>query len=183
MEDLNNGIDVFLPTNMNRRMAIPLYADLSEVKLSVVQKGFICAQMDHDFDEYEDIIGLERGNQFISRYKLNQSTVSGWQKQYRTGGLCTIHDTVGKPKLPDEKGIHDALEEISEGVTENGRGQKNKKRLMNNEEIEACFNKHARFSKVRAGVNINPFNPLSCPPIHKNKMKLLKNVIMLHQIN
>ena len=166
-------VSIFLPTNLNRRMAIPLYNDLDGIKLSVIQKAYVCTQIDHDFTEYADIIGDEKANEFISRYNLNHSTVKNWQKQYRTEGL-TIHVTAGKPKIPDAQGIQDALLEISEGVSENGR--RNKKRLMTANEVEACFNKHARFSKVRAGVEINPYDPHSCPPIHKNKMKALKKV-------
>jgi hypothetical protein len=52
-----DDVAIFLPTNMNRRMAVPLYKDLSGVNLSVVQKSFVCAQMNRNFDEFEDIIG------------------------------------------------------------------------------------------------------------------------------
>ncbi len=73
-----HDISMFLPTNMDRRMIIPIYRDLSEVKLSIFQKTYICSQMDHNFAEFADNIGADKGCDFIGRYHLKQSPVGSW---------------------------------------------------------------------------------------------------------
>jgi hypothetical protein len=85
--------------------------------------------------------------------------------------------SAGQPKLPDEQGINDAMDEISAGVPEGVVGPGSRKRLMTEVETIACFNKHARWSKVRLGAQINPNDPGSCPPIHPTKMKALLKVV------
>jgi hypothetical protein len=176
----NDDVSIFLPTNAMRNRQT--YRDLRAFKLSAIQKEFVCAHMEHDFHKFPDIIGGESGKQFVERYRLSTSTVSGWQKLYRNG-KC-IHDSVGQPKLPDEQGIREAIKEISEGVPDTSpRGQggqrAQKKRLMTEYEIEACFNKHARLSKVRAGSKINPYDLEKWPSIAPDRMKELKKVISM----
>ncbi len=67
-------VAIFFPYNLDMRMAIPLYGNLSDFKLSIAQKTFVCEQLDHDFTTFPDIIGADCGRNFIDRYKLKHST-------------------------------------------------------------------------------------------------------------
>jgi hypothetical protein len=165
MEDVP---EIFLPVGVVLRNGQTSYNNLRDVRLTIKQKSFICSQISHDFSVYPDFIGAVAGNQFVERYNLVTSTVWSWLKKFKEpNGI--LHEYCGKPTLPDEQGVKDALQEIFEGVADES-GRKDKKRLMTEIEVQACFNKHARLSKVRKGRELDPNDPHSAPPIAHKRM-------------
>ena len=173
--------DLFNQLNPNRRKQPALYRNLSKEKLCAAQKKYLCEQLDK----------LEHGSakHFIKRYNLNVITVYGWLRLYRKTGTI-LNARRGKPKIPDDQGLRDAMHRISEGVGNGGIvtfapshlpiDSSTSMRLFNDQEIEACFEFHAMQSRKRSNNSINLLQPELYPKIHAGVMKKLKKVIYIY---
>ena len=75
----NGVVSAFLRTNLSTRNVQTTYRDLKGVKLSPLERKFLCRQLLYTFADHDEIHIIEdlSQNQFIDQYNLPRSTARG----------------------------------------------------------------------------------------------------------
>lgn len=151
---MNDELAIFAPINVRSNHNILHFADLSTHVFNSIEKDFVARQCLHEFtNENPDIIGNLSGRDFKHRYNISSGTVNGWIKKYSCPALFN-HGGIGRPEALDDIGKNDALIVISEGTVD-GTGKKQKKRLLNSDEVTECFVQQKLQTLLRQGKRVD----------------------------